>query len=401
MNILFLTIAFPEKIEDRNLYTDLMNEFKKNGHSVYIVTSRERRYGKITELLKENNLNVLRVKTGNLQKVNFIEKGISTIFIEGQFIKAIKKYFYNITFDLVIYSTPPITFERVVKFIKHRDKAKSYLLLKDIFPQNAVDIEIIKKSSILYRYFRRKEVKLYKISDYIGCMSKANVDYVVYNNKYLNPKNVEVCPNSINPLSVINDKKIREELRKKYDIHENSIVVGYGGNLGKPQGIDFLIDILESNKYREDMSFLIIGSGTEYNKLQKYIVDSKLTNIRLYPYLPKSEYDEIIQVFDVGLIFLDNRFTIPNFPSRLLTYMEFYIPVIAATDVNTDIGTVITDGNFGFWCESGDIEAFNKNLAIICNNRALLNSMGYNSRKYLEDNYTVSKSYEIIMKHFK
>lgn len=74
-----------------------------------------------------------------------IEKGISTLMIEGQFLRAIKKHFNDVTFDLVIYSTPPITFEKVILFIKERDLANSYLLLKDIFPQNALDLNMFSK----------------------------------------------------------------------------------------------------------------------------------------------------------------------------------------------------------------------------------------------------------------
>ena len=54
---------------------------------------------------------------------------------------------------------------------------------------------------------------------------------------------------------------------------------------------------------------------------------------------------------DVGLIFLDKRFTIPNFPSRLLSYMQASMPVLAATDVNTDIGKVIEEGESDIGCE--------------------------------------------------
>jgi len=37
------------------------------------------------------------------------------------------------------------------------------------------------------------------------------------------------------------------------------------------------------------------------------------------------------------MIFLDYRFQIPNFPSRLLSYMAAGMPVIVATDPNTDM----------------------------------------------------------------
>jgi len=99
------------------------------------------------------------------------------------------------------------------------------------------------------------------------------------------------------------------------------------------------------------------------------------------------------------LIFLDRRFTIPNFPSRLLSYMQASMPVLAATDVNTDLGDVIEKGKFGFWCESGDVEAFNRKLQLLCD-ADLRKQMGQYARKYLENHFTVKHTYEIIMNHF-
>lgn len=399
MNILFLTITYPEFPMNRNIYTDLMREMNNRGNNVYVVTSRERRYNKKTELCKENGINVLRVKTGNLQKTNVLEKGIATILIDAQYINAINKYFGAIKFDLILYSTPPVTLERVVKYVKKRDGSKTYLLLKDIFPQNAVDIGLMKKGSLIHRYFRRKEIRLYKESDFIGCMSKANVDYVLKHNTFIDPKCVEVCPNSMSP-DMPFDKSQKQIIREKFKIPGKALVFIYGGNLGKPQGIGFLKEVLLSNKNRNDCFFMIIGSGTEYGSIEKFITEHKFGNVLLMQSLPKQSYYKYLQACDVGMVFLDPRFTIPNFPSRLLSYMECCMPLIAATDECTDIKDIITEGNFGFWCKSGDLETFNKHLENIISNREKLKIMGDNARKCLEKNYTVSIAYDIIMKHF-
>lgn len=95
---------------------------------------------------------------------------------------------------------------------------------------------------------------------------------------------------------------------------------------------------------------------------------------------------------------MDYRFTIPNFPSRLLSYMQAGLPVLACTDPNTDIGNVITEGKFGWFCESNSVKDFDKNVKDACNSD--LESMGENSFKYLEQNYSVEKGYEIIIGNF-
>lgn len=402
MNILFLTLKDFETIEYSNIYTDLMREFVKNNHKVYIISPTEKRKQQKTYLIDNGNCKILKLQIGNIQKTNIVEKGISTITLESKFQKGIKDYFFDVKFDLVVYSTPPITLQKAVTYVKKRDNAKSYLLLKDIFPQNAVDLGMIKKNGIrglLYGYFRAKEKRLYKQSDYIGCMSQANVDFVLENNPEISPSVVEVCPNSIEPINIQKDVRRIAEIKGKYNIPHDKTVFIYGGNLGKPQGIDFLIECLRANKNNNQVHFLIAGSGTEFNKLNNFFSNEKLLNAQLLAELPKEDYEVLANSCDVGLIFLDKRFTIPNFPSRLLSYMQASMPVLAATDINTDIGEVIEKGDFGFWCESNDINKFNNIVEQLCD-AELRKQLGFNARKYLEDNYTAKHSYEIIMSHF-
>lgn len=400
MNVLFLSIGRLGDVEDRGLYTDLLRYFREKGHNLYIVHPREKRLNKPTEFIYENGVHFLRVKIGNITKTNLIEKGISTIRIESLFLRAIKKYLNKVKFDLVIYSTPPITFEKVIRYIKERDNAKTYLLLKDIFPQNAVDLKMFSKSSLIYKYFRRKEKRLYHVSDHIGCMSQANVDFVLKDNLEIPEEKVEISPNSIEPIRIEKDEQLVNKIRNKYNIPLDKTVFIYGGNIGKPQGIDFLIKCLKANSENEDIYFVIAGSGTEYNKLKSYIEKEQPKNAQLFKELPKEDYEMLVNSSDVGLIFLDRNFTIPNFPSRLLSYMQASIPVLAATDPNTDIGEVIENGAFGYWSISDNVEDFNERLNKLCNDELRL-KLGRNSRKYLENNYTVEHSYNIIMSHFK
>ncbi|KDE46151.1 glycosyltransferase family 4 protein [Geobacillus sp. CAMR5420] len=401
MNVLFLTLAYPEGKGQRNIYTDLMQEFYENGDTVYVVCQRERRSGKPTEFKIENGIHVLRVRTGNVTKTNIIEKGISTILLEGQFIKAIRKFLNDVKFNLVLYSTPPITFERVVKYVKERDGCKSYLLLKDIFPQNAVDIGMIRENSLIWHYFRAKEKRLYEISDYIGCMSPANVQYVLKHNPEIDRSKVEECPNSIKPSPLRKDDVKRSEIRRKYGIPEDSVVFIYGGNLGRPQGIGFLLEVIDYMKDRTDVFFLIVGSGTEYEKIKQHLEIGCYRNAKLFKFLPKEEYDVLLNSCDVGLIFLDPRFTIPNFPSRLTAYMEAALPVAAATDVNTDLKDILREAGCGMWAENGDLKNFCAIIDTLASDSNLRYQMGLNGRKYLEKYYTVSRAYKIITSHLK
>lgn len=397
MKVLFLTIGSFPGINDHGIYPDLLREFMRHGHEVYVVRASEKRTGMSTVRVEEGGAHILRVRTGNITQTNLVEKGISTILIKRQYLSALKKHYQGIRFDLVLYPTPPITLCGVVEYVKKRDGAKTYLLLKDIFPQNAVDVGMMNKKGILYRYFRKKEKKLYELSDTIGCMSQANVDYVLKHNPELPNKTVEVCPNSVEAIDVSVSPEKRREVREKYGIPMESTVFVYGGNLGRPQGIDFLIDCLKSQKENPDAFFLIAGNGTEFSKMEAFVKTDRQKNVRLMGRLEKRDYERMVGSCDVGMLFLDHRFTIPNFPSRLLDYMEAKIPVIAVTDPNTDVGDVIVGGGFGWWCESNDVGAFQKQVDVICRmtgeERAI---RGNRAWEVLQARYSVSAAYRKI-----
>lgn len=393
MNILFLTLVEINSIDERGIYQDLLRKFRNEGHKVTIVTPVERRKGISTNFIEKDGVSILQVKTFNIQKTNIVEKGIGTLAIEYQYLSAIKKYLSKIKFDLVLYSTPPITFAKVIGFIKKRDQAKSYLLLKDIFPQNAVDMKMLKEGGFLHRQFVRKEKELYQISDTIGCMSPANMNFILKYNSEIEETKVEVNPNTIEPVGFNYSDEQKKCIREKYQIPTDKKVFVYGGNLGKPQGLDFLLETIKETKNR-DAFFLIVGNGTEFPKIQNWFSEHQPKNAKLLNKLAKEDYDKLLAACDVGLIFLDKDFKIPNFPSRLLSYLEMKMPVLAATDSNTDIGDIIEEAQCGYKVLAGNQEEMQKKLETLLNDDLI--KLGENAENLLKTEYLVDRSYHLI-----
>ena len=402
MNILFLTMSATVKdIQSSGIYTDLMRKFRDEGHQVYIIHPNERRLGLPTTLTETNRIHCLSVRTLNVQKTNVIEKGIGQLLLESLFKSALKKYFQEIKFDLILYSTPPITFNRVIKYAKKLSgkKTVTYLLLKDIFPQNAVDLGMINKTGVkglLYRMFRKKEKELYRISDFIGCMSPANAAYVLKHNPTVDKAKVEIAPNS-NDIPITNESRDKISIRQKYNLPTDKPIFIYGGNMGKPQGIPFLIECMKRVKDRKDCHFLLVGDGTEYSKLESFVQEYHPKAISLFRRLPKEDYDVLAATCDVGLIFLDYRFTIPNYPSRLLPYLIWKKPIIAVTDPNCDTGSIAEANGYGFYCPSNSLDTFVKTVDKML--ASDLKQMGENGYRFFLENYTTEHTYNTIMRH--
>lgn len=395
MKIAFLTIAYRVDPNDRNLYTDLFDEIASRGHDVTVFCSDESRSSGTPIESFRGKVRIVQIPTGRITKTNRLTKAINTVFLERRFINAIKKSAHR-GFDLLIYSTPPITFEKVIRFLRERDHCATYLLLKDIFPQNAVDIGLIKERGYIYKRLRNKEKGLYAVSDRIGCMSQANVKYLLAHNPEISQEKVHVNPNSIRPTPA-DSIRPNKELLKKYGIPESSLKLIYGGNLGKPQGIDFMLDVLKALSSQKDVFTLIVGDGTEYNKIAHFLEVEKISNARLVKSLPKDQYLALLRTMDVGLIFLDHRFTIPNFPSRLLDYMDASLPILLATDTATDVGAIVVNAGAGLSCRSNNVQAFLQCINKLQNDSGFRKKAGEASKKLLIHQFTVIKSADIII----
>jgi glycosyltransferase involved in cell wall biosynthesis len=393
MHILFLTLAYP--ISGQNIYTDMVDELINQGHSVTVCVQDETRSSGPFSVSYRRNIVIISIPTGRVTKTSTLKKGINTLLLEYRFLRKLAQFEFT-SLDMLLYSTPPITFQKIILILKKKYNCITYLLLKDIFPQNAVDLGMIKKNGLLHNFFRCKEKKLYQYTDIIGCMSPANVTYLVNNNYGLSDKKIVITPNCVFPQKQkVNLNK--DEILKNYNIPLDTIKLIYGGNIGKPQGVDFIIQCINVLKNYKTIFLMIVGNGTEFYKLKESI-NRSISNVKLVNFLPKDNYLELLACMDFGLIFLDNRFTIPNFPSRLLDYMNYSIPIIACTDIVCDIKQEICDQGAGFWCRSNDIEGFRNILDRILDNKDIGIKMGKRSREILIEKYAVQSVVSNMLK---
>lgn len=357
MKVLFITLLDLSNLSKKGIYHDFVNELSKRGHEVTVLCPSEKRFGNKTQLIQFENIKVLRVEVGDITKTSKIKKGINTLRIEYQYKKALKKYLKGYEYDLLIYTTPPITFNKLVRDLKKQYNAKSYLLLKDIFPQNAVDLNMLSDNGLIYKMFRSKEKDLYMVSDYIGAMSQENINFIKKHNNI--KSKTHIFRNAIYKEDYATNNV--REIKQKFKLDEQKKLMLYGGNLGKPQGIEYIKSVMKRFDEIQNAQLLIVGDGTHFVELEKLTQQLGNENIKIHNYLPKEEYDKLIAICDIGLIFLDHRFTIPNYPSRLTSLINAGKPILAATDKNTDIKDDIINNQIGLWNESNDVDAFINN----------------------------------------
>ncbi|MCR5356950.1 MAG: glycosyltransferase family 4 protein [Lachnospiraceae bacterium] len=407
MNILYLTLKNPV-LTEAGIYPDLINALTAAGHKVTIAFADSPANTPQTKIVTECGVRILKVASGEIFGVGFIKKGINTLKLEPKLKSAIKAFLKDESFDMVLYATPPVTFANVVRFCKKTYGCRAFLMLKDIFPQNAVDIGLFSKGGPIHKYFRLKEKNLYALSDVIGCMSEGNIRYLKQHDPEIPEDKMILFPNTINPPADEGDGQVSkgsaisgEEHGAKEGTEPESgnnkkLRLIFGGNLGKPQAIGYLMDVIRYDRspIYDKVEFLFVGNGSEA-ALVKRVCD-ECDNATFYDFMKPDEYDRLMSSCDVGIVSLDARFTIPNYPSRMLSYMAMKKPMIACTDPNTDVKELLTkEANCGLWCRSDDVKGFWDCIEeLIDDDRRKI--LGQNGRKYLEENFNVTRSVEII-----
>ena len=389
MRFLYAAIRYPDVSKNTTMYSTLVEELLKTGHEVRVIAPV---YDAATHIADEAGTPVLRVKSGPIFNTNLIVKGLNTLWLNSRYKKALQQFWADWKMDWVITSTPPITLSPFLEELKTRYHAGLYLILRDIFPQNAKDLGMI-KDPFLFAYFRHREKHLYKISDIIGCMSPGNIAFLRRQDPSIfSTDKLTYFPNWIQPISSEIQRKGTASFRQRFNL-EGKFIALFGGNFGKPQKIDFILDLAWRVQHLPDVVFFLIGDGTEKEEVRAIARQRNLKNVMIHDRLPRDEYQSLISEADIGLVNLSEKFTIPNIPSRTLGYWDAALPVLAATDSCTDLNeNLLKKYNAGLWAETGKIEDYYEQFMMLYQDEKLRKTMGVNGRKAVETDFSARKA---------
>ncbi len=395
MNILFLYISLPH-LSESSVFTDLIKEFANQGHNVKVATPLNKKG--VKGVNKEAGIDVLRFKTDQLtNNTSNIQKGIAYIKLAYQFPKAMKKYFCNEKFDLIIAHSLPTEIGIIANILKRRYKAKFYLMLCEYIWQDAVSLGLIKESSLICKYYKWLEKITVNAADYIGSPSQGNIDFVLKYHPKAKNKNIHLLHYTQAPIELA---KSNENIKSKLGI-EGKFVAIYGGNMSIAQKIENVIDVAEACKEYEDILFFLLGRGQDLVLIKENVKERKLTNVVFLDFLPKNDYLQLLSACDIGLVSLNEKLAIPNIPSKTLSYFNLSIPVVASIDRNTDYGQYLEEAKAGLWSYAGDTEKFKENILTLYQNPSLREQMGKNGYTFYLKYMLPIVGYQTIIKQIR
>lgn len=339
---------------------DLSREFINLGHRITVILPSS----EIVEnwkIEKSEDLTILRLKTPKTKGLNYFWRTINEFWMPFMMKQNYKKSpLVKQSIDYLVWYSPSIFHGPFVSFLKKLKACRSYLIIRDIFPEWALDMGLINKG-LPYLFFKLIAQFQYKVADIIGVQSPGNIRYFEFwQSKF--GKKVEVLQNWSG------------EPGKR----ESSIQVGetklagrkiciYAGNMGVAQGMKIIIDLAKKMDKDPNLGFIFVGRGSEVDQLKKLSVEYRLTNVLFYDEIDPDEIPNLYKQCHIGLVSLDRRHKSHNVPGKFLTYMQSGIPVLANINPGNDLLSIIKDEHVGRANSTNDLNELKQSLEDLLN----------------------------------
>lgn len=369
---------------------DLAVEMCSAGHStVVIVPTVELLEAWTTETM--DGVVILRIRAPKTRDLGYVRRALNEFSLPFLMLLRLRKTpFARVRWDVVAWYSPTIFFGPLVWYLKLMSGCRTYLILRDIFPEWTLDLGLMRKG-FAYSLFKAIAQIQYSVADVIGVQTESNLAFLDAWRRRPG-KRVEVLHNwqkpALNIGSTINVGSTPLAGRK---------IAVYIGNMGIAQGMDVLVDLAESLAHREDVGFLFVGRGSEVVRLKGKVKASGLTNILFLDEVDSREMPGLLSQCFIGLLALDPRHKTHNIPGKFLTYLFAGLPVLARVNEGTDLMRLINDENVGQSFASTSPEPLREVIERLIDNPAEYELMSKNGLNLAKAMFSSRKAVNQIM----
>lgn len=327
---------------------DLTREFARQGHSLCVLlpVADQREPWKLEEF---GGAQVLRLKAPRTKDIGYVRRTLAELVMPFAMLRNLRKSPHaKEHWDGVVWYAPSIFHGPLVRALKKSSRCKSYLVIRDIFPEWAVDMGLMGRG-LPYRFFDAVARYQYSVADVIGVQTPGNQRYF---DRWMGQpgRELEVLQNWLDKPA-----KSRCSIRVDETALAGRKVFVYAGNMGVAQGMDILLDLAERLRSRPDVGFLFVGRGSDSARLRVTAQSRQLDNVVFFDEIDPDEIPDLYAQCDAGIVALDPRHKSHNIPGKFLTYMQSGLPVLANINAGNDLAQMIRDEQVGQVCETNHV----------------------------------------------
>lgn len=329
---------------------DLSREFIRQGHTLTVLLPSP---NQVASWILENidGAQVLRLKAPRIKDIGYVRRTLGEFLMPFVMWRQFQKSpLANERWDGVVWYAPSIFHGPLVSALKTRSHCKSYLIIRDIFPDWAVDMGLMGRRGLPYRFFNAVAHYQYSVADVIGVQTPGNSEYF-YQWQQRPGRQLEVLQNWLDKPA-----QARCPIRLDKTALAGRKVFVYAGNMGVAQGMDILLDLAEKSRHRADIGFLFVGRGSDALRLKSIAEERQLNNVLFYDEIHPDEIPDLYAQCSAGIVALDSKHKSHNIPGKFLTYMQSGLPVLANVNAGNDLAQIIRDEQVGQVCESNQVD---------------------------------------------
>lgn len=358
-NILFITWDGAQTSYMEGLFLPIFNEIQKeNKYQFHIIqftwASKERIA--ITER-KAGAFNIKYTSKKIYKKPNALIGSLFTM-IEG--VSFIKKYLQNNKIDIIIprSTMPSIMVNRL------SDIDCKILFDADGLPiEERIDFSGLKKSSLIYKIYKREERSMLKKADVVITRSKKAIDFHLdsignnFKDKFF------VVVNGIDTQFFIPDVEHAQKLREDLNIKKDSKVFIYSGSLGPQYGFEIMINIFKSYlEINQNAIFLILTTHIDFAKERIPVALQDKIILKSVPFAAIPKY---LSVGDIAFAIRDPKPSMRGVaPIKLGEYLLMGLPTIASLGIG-DTEMILKDKDFCLLYDHDATDSAEKALVFI------------------------------------
>jgi len=256
--------------------------------------------------------------------------------------------------------------------------------LHDLYPEIAVRLGFLSRKSFLARAIERIEHLCLRSAGTVSVVTGSFQSFLAA--KGIVPDKLAVVPDWVDTAQICELPK-KNAFSQQHNLVDK-FVIGYGGNVGRSQGLDVLVEAASLLRNEREVVFLIVGEGAKKRELMSLCASRKLENVIFMPYQPDEILREVYATWDVGFVSLSAGLSPEWQTAKLFSIMASSRPVLAAVDLGGEVHTVIEKTTCGVCIEGGNAIKLAQAIREMFTNRDQLATLGANGRHAVEKYYS-------------
>lgn len=295
---------------------------------------------------------------------------------------------------ILVVSSPPTLLYVIALAAKIR-RAEYHAIVQDKYPEILVSLGKTKADSLFVKSLARLNRWMYRGAKTVIAVGRDMKRLIDEQMGVRRPEqsNTRVIQNwaaleEIEP-QPRDENQLLEELNLK-----DKFVFLYAGNMGHAQDLESIVECANRLKNDERFHFLFIGSGVKRKWLEREASENDLSNVTILAPRPRSEQKVFLNACDIGLVPLVERMSGMAMPSRTYNFLAAAKPVLALTDADSELATVIGEDQVGWHVPPRRPDALLETIHKIYQSRDRLDAMGERARKSALEKYSTEVAVE-------